>query len=155
MSNPTRRPTLAALKTWAPTNRAIAVAVREAQAFARTERERVTAYANPILLRFAFKDRDGNLITDHDRLYTSCTEDEVRWPEYFAALDAEHRAHGFTGPKDHCPALIAQSQQIKTEQALIQSGAALFGIPDVPLYGENRAKFLALLIQACLDPPTR
>lgn len=147
-TSPTR-PSIGALILWAATHRHLAVAVREARAFGRSERERVARYANPIFWRFAFRDRNGKAITDRDLLYTSCEEDEVRWPAYFEELDAAHRANGFAGPKDHCPALIAETRQHEAERALIQAGAVLFGIADVTLYGEERKSFIELLTQAC------
>lgn len=155
MSTSFKAPPFAAFQSWATANRHLAQAVRDAQRFADTERRRVTEYADPLFQRYGFKDRDGKLISDRSRLYTSCAADEARWPAYFSELDAANRAHGFTGPKDHCPALIAETRQHEAERALMQAAATLFNIPDVPLYGDVRARFLALLLRACLNDDIR
>jgi hypothetical protein len=139
-------------KQWAKDVQPAAKAVLMARVFAQMERERVNAYVQPILASYAFKAdafdgkfRGGNeTITKSSDLYL--TEDP-RLPEFYAACDKAHRDHGFTGPDGHCPALTAEHLLVQTEQALIELAKPLFGIDDV--YGENRTKYLELLIGAC------
>jgi hypothetical protein len=139
-------------KQWAKDVRPAAKAVLMARVFAQMERERVDAYIQPILEDYAFKAdafegkfRGGNeTITKTSDLYLT---DDPRLPDFYAACDREHRKHGFTGPDGHCPALRAENLLMQAEQALIKLAEPLFGIDDV--YGDNRTKYLELLIGAC------
>ena len=65
------------------------------------------------------------------------------------------RAHGFKGPHGHCPALQADSLVRAAEHALIGLAEPLCGIKSDSLYGENRTKYLDLLIGACLKSDDR
>ena len=85
-------------------------------------------------------------VTDPKHLYLCA--DEVQVAAYFEECDKAHRAHGFTGPQGHCPALTAEYLVIRTEQALIDLAKPLFGIEDV--YGDDRKRYLELLIGACI-----
>jgi hypothetical protein len=122
-----------------------------ARAFAQVERERVDAYILPIFARYTFVDglsrgeRRGTPIEKPDQLYM-CT-DEAGVAAYFEECDQAHRAHGFKGPKGHCPALTAETLLMRTEQALIDLAKPLTGIDDV--YGDDRKRYLEILIGAC------
>jgi hypothetical protein len=155
MSTPLRTtPTIQAFKQWANDCAPAARAVLMARVFADMERERVDAYILPIFQSYRFTVakawRSGpekdSIITRPKDLYLS--DDEVLTAAYFDECDQAHRAHGFTGPKGHCPALIAEHLVIVAENALIDLAKPLFGIEDV--YGENRQKYLELLIGACM-----
>ena len=143
-----KTPTIEAFKAWAKEHQSLALAVCKAQAFAKVERERVDAYIRPIFDRYAFKDERGEPIKKPDDLY-HC-KDEVLCAAYYAECDSTHREHGFRGPEGYCPALVAKDMQLKTEWALLDTGATLFGFGDITLYGENHAKMLNLLLGACL-----
>ena len=134
-------------------------AVLMARVYAQMERERVDAYVRPIFDSYGFVcgslsdgwrggPEPGTPITDMDHLYL-CTDD-ARLAEYYAECDTAHRAHGFTGPHGHCPALTAANMALQVESALIDLTQPLFGVDSSNLYGENRKKYLELLIGACL-----
>jgi hypothetical protein len=146
------RPTLPQFKQWAKDCAPAAKAVLMARAFAQVERERVDAYILPIFARYTFVDglsrrgdHRGEKIDRPDQLYLST--DEALVAQYFEECDQAHRAHGFKGPKGHCPALTAEHLVIKTEQALIDLAKPLIGIDDV--YGDDRKRYLEILIGAC------
>lgn len=156
MSTTMKQPTLSEFKQWSRDNYRLAHAVCLAQAFAETERARVDAYIQPIFERYGFR-VDASIckdlpcfnepITTPRDLYLS---DDPRLPAYYAECDAAHRAHGFTGPDGHCPALVAESLLIDAQNALLDSGAELIGIDRSSLYGDNREKMLRLLTGAAL-----
>lgn len=157
-----RTPSLSEFKTWARAHSTAAIVVCAAQAFAKVERERVDAYIRPIFNRYAFQKslpvgKDGwrmsGPVNKPDDLYL-CT-DEPRIAAYYAECDAAHRAHGFTGPDGHCPALVAAEIARKCENGLITEGAKLMGIELPLLYGERRQKMLDLLLGACLKTDER
>lgn len=125
----------------------LADGVMVAMAFAKLERERVDAYIEPIFATFSFTEsRTGKPIATPDSLYL--TDDEPRLKEYYAACDAAHRKHGFTGPEGHCPALIAENAVMKAERALLEVAAKWFDLDVDLIYGENRKKMIDLLLGA-------
>jgi len=145
------KPTLDEFKQWAKDCEPAARAVLMARVFAQMERERVNAYIRPIFDAYKFNDLPKihdyqGQIKDVGDLYLCA--DDIQTALFYEDCDKAHRAHGFTGPKGHCPALRAEHLVIVTEQALMDLAKPLFGIDNV--YGENRAKYLELLIGACL-----
>jgi hypothetical protein len=70
--------------------------------------------------------------------------------EFFAACDNAHRAHGFKGPIGHCPALTAEGIHREAVRALLSAAEPLFGIEPDELYGDNRKRYVDLLLGACL-----
>lgn len=143
-----RTPTVNEFKRWAKQNRPLAVNALNARAHAELERERVAAYIRPVFESFTWPaGMDGHAITGHKDIYLC--EDEELCRRYFDACDAAHRLHGFTGPKDHCPALVAESEQIQAENLLLREGCALMGIERESLFGDLRARFLETLLGAC------
>ena len=145
--------TLDTLKEWSKDCAPAALAVLMARVYAQMERERVNAYILPIFNTYKFecadrwKDRGYEPpITSPDRIYLC--DDEPQVQSFYEACDKAHRDHGFTGKPGHCPALIAEHLVIVTEQALIDLAIPLTGIDHV--YGENRTKYLDLLIGSCL-----
>jgi hypothetical protein len=133
-----------------------------ARVFAQMERTRVDAYIVPIFRTYHFevaakwRDREDRgllakypdwRITDKADLYL--TDDEPLCAMYYAECDAAHRAHGFTGPAGHCPALTAEHLVMTAERLLIELGEPLCGIEADRIWGENRTKYLELLIGAC------
>lgn len=116
--------------------------------FADMERDRVNAYQLPGFAAWGFVDkRTGEPIIHPCRLYLS--GDDEKCAAYFDAVDALHRAHGFTGPKGHCPALIAEHAQRIAESAVIDSLSAFLGI-NSPWDMTHRAKMLDLAIGAAV-----
>jgi hypothetical protein len=145
-------PTVDQFKTWARRNQPVAKAVLLARAFAALERQRVDAYIAPIFASYGFtygaiaRGQLTGLIPTQKDLYLA--DDGPQMAAYYAECDAAHRAHGFTGPDGHCPALTAETLVRDAERALMDQALPLFGIEDV--YGDDRAKYLELLIGACL-----
>lgn len=146
-------PTLAQFKQLSRDLAPAARAVLMARVFAQMERERVNAYIRPLFEAYRFgelpkiHDYDGP-IADVDHLYLCADEDQVA--AFFKECDTAHRAHGFTGPDGHCPALTAERLVVIAETLLIDLARPTFGIEAPQLYGDNRAKYLDLLIGACL-----
>lgn len=150
-----KTPTLQEFKVWSKKNRTLALEVCAAQAKAEVTRERVDAYVQPILERFAFKkDLDilkdvpdfGEPITTVRDLYQ--TEDP-RLPEFYAACQQAHKDHGYQLPDGYCPALVAENEYIKKQNALLEAGSDLLGV-DLQAVYELRGKAIDLLLGACL-----
>lgn len=116
------------------------------------ERERVDAYVEPIFATFGFRDkRTGELLTKSRDLYLAPDDDrdgDDRQAAYYEAVDQAHRDRGFTGPKGHCPALIAECEMFAAEKALLKAAGEVFGFDADLLYGKNREKMLDLLLGA-------
>lgn len=147
-----KTPTLDEFKQFSRDIAPAARAVLLARIHVDHERERVNAYIRPIFDRYRFeygaiaKGLHTGPIEDPKYLYLA--DDGPKMDAYFEECDAAHRAHGFTGPHGHCPALVAETLLMETERAFIELAEPLFGIRDV--YGDDRAKYLELLIGAAL-----
>lgn len=147
-----KRPTLARFTQWARDNAPLAHDVLVARTIAAMERKRVDDYIAPVFAKFYFTDsRTGEVITKPDDLYRALDDQEAECQEFYAACDAEHRRHGFTGPTGHCPALTAEHDVIIAERALLDALSALMGADFSYVYGENREKALDLALGACLS----
>jgi hypothetical protein len=149
-----RRPTLGEFKQWARDVEPAARAVCLARAHAQLTRERVDAYVRPIFDSYKFEygaiaHGKTGLIPDPSHLYLC--DDSPMLAAFYDDCDKAHRAHGFTGPVGHCPALHAGMLQSATENALIDLATPLFHIDHTALYGEDRAKYLDLLLGAALN----
>jgi hypothetical protein len=151
-----KTPTLEQFKAFARSNAPAARAVLAARVFAKIERARVDAYVRPIFDARTFEVAEKwrtvagtpERITDPRDLYLCA--DDAACAEFFEACDAAHRAHGFTGPKGHCPALMAENRIIELERDLIDRAADLFGIASSDVWGADRKKYIELLIGACV-----
>ena len=168
---------IADLQRWARDNARLALAVCEAQAFAEGTKERVSAYVQPIFDSFNFicegtmaerfdaSPREGDIEkfvgrkikTQNDRefcwLHGPDESDEIKdkLRRYYEAVDAEHRRRGYHDLEPgHCPALRAQTLHTQAENALIDSAHDLFPIDSHQLYGDNREKYLDLLMGVCI-----
>ncbi len=123
------------------------------KAFAQLERERVDAYVEPIFAKYEFyvdirgRGEERTRITHSDKLYQS--KDEAQSARFFAELDEAHKAHGFvaSGP-GICPALSAEYDLTKAENALLKAAAAKFAFGDRVFWGEFRDKLLDILMGA-------
>jgi hypothetical protein len=144
-------PTAEEFKQWAIDHKSLAEAACMARAFAELERERVDEYVLPIFNSFNFVDEDGKKIDKPKNLYL-CT-DEAMFKAYLAQCDAAHRAHGFTGLENQCPALTAENLQLAAERALLEAGCEFLGIEVFRLYGRDQEdrKMLDILLKACLS----
>lgn len=128
------------------------LALLAAELCAKETRRKVDAYTRPVFERFTFyddlmrrapQDAPKERLTDPSRLYLS--EDEAQSEAFYAACDVAKRAHGYNLPDGHCPALIAEHNVIKAENALIEHTATYF-----PAFGnvyrmDLRKKLLDLL----------
>ena len=154
-----KQPTLQQFQKWAKDCRPAAVAVCQAQAFAELERERVDAYILPLFKGWKFEysakygDKAGQLIPSPERLYLC--DDEGGIAAFYAECDEAHRAHGFKGPRGHCPALTAEALHVAVENALIGLAKPLFGIDVCDLSLDQRTKYLDLLLGACIKSDQR
>jgi hypothetical protein len=129
-------------------------AVLLAMAFAQAERERVNGYILPLFemydfypaQRFSDKGVPAARIADPKYIYRS--DDDALAEKWFAECDKEHRAHGFTGPHGHCPALIAEDLQRRAERWLLESACPAHGIDVDALYCDLDAikRMLELLL---------
>lgn len=143
--------TVAGLKTWAKANKSLAETVALATAYAQTERARVDAYEAPIFARYGFTDADdGTPITDPRRLYLS--GDDAACAAFYAECLVAHKAHGWTGDPEHCPALVADSDRIKVENLLLESLGEFMGSGKEHGFWtlELRKKALDLALGVCL-----
>lgn len=136
-------------KAWSRANLHLALDCLKLRAIAELTRKEVDAYLQPVFETFEFFDDEGKRITKPRDLYLC--EDEALCRRYYDACDAARRVHGFTGPKDHCPALIAENAQLAAECRLIDSGATMTGINRNIIWGANRAELLRILIGLCLS----
>jgi hypothetical protein len=151
-----KKPALADFKQHSRDIAPAARAVLMARAHAELTRERVDAYIQPIFESFNFhysgelaeKCKLSGPLPARKDLYLC--GDDVKVRAYFDACDLAHRERGFTGPKDHCPALIAENLQMETERAFLKLASPLFGVEFEDTYGEQRVKALDLLIGACI-----
>jgi hypothetical protein len=130
-----------------------------ARAFAETERARVDTYVAPIFARYDFhvaerwQERRPTKITKPGDLYLC--DDEPACKAFYADCDDAHRAHGFTGPAGHCPALTAERLLCEAERALLTLAESTTGVAPDRLYGDNRKKMLDLLIGMCVTEVPR
>lgn len=126
-----------------------------AQVFAQAERERVDSYIKPLFELYNFyvskeHRRSGDpdeRITDINRLWLTDLK-SPQYLEFMAECAKEHRKHGWTGPADHCPALVAESLKIDAENLLLDhaTSALPLGIDRDMLYGDARKKMLDLVV---------
>lgn len=141
------------LIAWAREHAHLGVAVLRAQAFALAERERVDAYTRPIFARYGFRvtcekhPQRGQPVPDHEHLYI-CDDDRI--PAYYAECAAAHKAHGWKGDPEHCPALSADHDRVKAESALLDAGAKFMGLGHPPYKLELRAQMLKLMLGVTL-----
>jgi hypothetical protein len=143
----TRTP--AQIRSWAIDHKSLAKAVCQAMAFAQAERERVDAYVLPIFQTFRFVDENGTRINSPDQLYL-CNDDPMCMT-FYDQCDAAHRAHGWTGPEGHCPALTAENLLLLAEAALLAAGCEFFDVVPARLHGAKRKEMLDLLLKACVS----
>lgn len=133
-------------------------AVLLAELFAKCERERVNAYILPLFELYTFEvkpewrhEGEPTRITNPDRLYLC--DDEEKLKEWYEECDKEHRKHGFTGPKGHCPALIAENLHMDAEHLLIDHACEQLplGFDRSRVFGDARKKLLRLVISMTLQ----
>lgn len=142
---------ITSIRRFARDHKGLAHTVCTAQAFAELERERVDAYTRPIFDRYTFLcERTGKRITDPDRLYLTDL-DGANYLDYLEAVYDAHAAHGWEGPRDHCPALVAESLHTDAENCLLQAFADFIGASTASFYGDTRKRALDLLLRACLN----
>jgi hypothetical protein len=150
-------PNLQTFKAWSSRNARVGHTVALAMAYAQCKREQVDAYIKPIFDLFDFYPSEDMVahgvprerITDPERLYMTDLEG-ADYKRFLKECDKEHRAHGFPGPKGHCPALVAEDLQRKAEHALLLAGGELFGVDFTVTHGETRQKAIDLLLGATL-----
>ena len=114
-------------------------------------RAKVDAYIAPVFAKFEFfndlEARMGDVprvrITDPSKLYLS--EDKEQCARFYAACDAAHKANGYDLESGFCPALIAEHEIVRLENALLHLADSLLNTPFSKSWGDNRDKALELL----------
>jgi hypothetical protein len=167
------QPTLDEFKRWSRENAKLAFAVCETLAVAQTVKAHEDEYIKPIFDSFNFiyegnavarldsrrgeklagkpvpSPHDFNFCLLHGQEEPDHIKDKLR--SYYAACDAAHRDHGYTGlPEGQSPTLRAEQLHREAEWALMDSAGPLFGLTDHPHLPEHRKRYLDLLIGSCL-----
>ena len=121
---------------WLAKNHALIAKLIELKAAAKAESDRVKAYSQPLLAKYAFKGETlGSQITDVRDLYL-VDNDEERVSAFFDELADLNAANGWTGKVGHCPALVAENAALDCELELLPEIAALLGVPAKALRGD-------------------
>lgn len=79
-------------------------------------------------------------ITNPNHMHLMSEADIAR---YCSALDTAYRSAGFTVPEGYCPLLMAESAQMRAENALLDAAINLHGRSELSsqnLYGELRTR---------------
>ena len=131
-----------------PKTRALRKALAEAQKFALAERARVDAYVEPLFATFTFY-RDTHAGDDGARIAKSkdvyMSKDDALAARFFAACLDAHAAHGWTGLRDFCPALVAEAAVTKAENAFLEHAETYLKVPFRAGTVQMRDRALALL----------
>jgi len=149
-----RRPSLQEFEVYENTEvRQLVLELLAAKAFAEAEHERVKAYTAPIFAEYEFHPADewterlygttrARVLTEEELYLTDMTAPAYR--EYCERVKDAHAAHGWTGPREHCPALVAKSKVTVAENALVKSILKFMGAEGCNAYGETRRKIIEL-----------
>lgn len=133
MSNSTASLTLATTKIFNEDKQVIACrkALTRAMDYAAETRAAVDTYEAPIFAAFKFYNdldvRHGSprrLLQGIGELYLS--EDVASCDRFYAACSAAHKANGYDVLEDQCPALIAEYNVAKLENALLTWASTFF-----------------------------
>jgi len=128
-----------------PKTSALRVAVLAAREIAAERRTHVDGYIKPLLAVMDLRDTKGEQILDTKWLFLC--EDEDACTAFYAACDVAHREHGFHLEPGYCPALVAESNAINAENALIEAASAHFEVDFTRLFKlEQRRQLLDLLV---------
>lgn len=139
-------------ETWFETEgRGLLADFEAAQSAAKSERQRVNAYTQPLFDRYAFRDAEGNLITSQAQLYLC--RDAAYCHAFYVDCDTAHRANGFTGEAGFCPALRAENTASSAKFALLFAAAEAMGLDTNCIYGSEADTLLSLLQQLAASPP--
>jgi hypothetical protein len=123
-----------------------------AQVFAEALHEQVEDIDRRVLSERVYTNKfSGERVTEPRLSYLMGDEDAEH---FLARRDAEIRAAGFNPPEGYCPALMAQHEHIKAERALIDAAEPFFGVSNDILWGENRTKWLDLLLKLVVNHPS-
>jgi hypothetical protein len=114
--------------------------------------DRVNEYAIPLFKSMGFvegkesRHEAGNPITDPKYAYLAFEDGKCPlFDEYEKLLHAKHLEHGYKVELGFCPALIAENQQMKAENWLLDFMEKSIGMPTWVLI-EDRAKMLDLYL---------
>ncbi len=139
-----------------PDARKVAAAVRPlaklylaARAYAEHMRKVIDARHLPLLESARIVDDRGQVILDTQRLYRAADGQDEQIAAFYAACNAANVAAGWTGNPEHCPALCADTDRVKAENALLDSGFAAMGSPSLAQYawGEKREQAIRLFVE--------
>lgn len=126
-----------------PKTKNLQINVYVARAHAETIREHVDGYLNAELQAGGWEffesrsDRcSGELITHHDRLWLS--DDDAQNARWDARTHVLHAENGYLISDDKCPALVAESDLMDAERALLEHGCAAFAATGMTFERVNR-----------------
>jgi len=131
-----------------------------ARTYAECERERVDKIHAQILRECPIEadqfEKRGP-ITSAGKLYLSSNEEACK--DFYREADRRLRAAGIKPdamPRDHCPALVAESLQRDAEHLLVDTAAPVFGLTRDKLLNagmDTYRKFLDLVVSAAVVSP--
>lgn len=151
----TKTPSLAEFKAFAISIRPAVLALIEAKAFAELERERVDAYATPLLKSYGFttSEKYGRPVRSIEKTSDLYLVDDLKEPlvlAFYEDLYDADKAHGWKGERGKCPALVAEHAVIEAERHVLTLSGDLFGVDVVNVFGDLRKKWLDNIIGASL-----
>lgn len=120
-----------------------------AKAYAQTMREVIDDRHLPLLESARIVDDRGQVILNTQRLYRAADGQDEQIAAFYAACNAANVAAGWTGDPEHCPALCADTDRVKAENALLDAGFAAMGSPSLAQYawGEKRKQAIDLFVE--------
>ncbi len=131
--------------------------VLELRAIAEVMRKEMDEIQARVLQEEIFEDDEGNRITEPKHAWR--IERPAHADYYYKRLDEEHTKAGFSLPPGHCPALIAEHEQMKAEHALIARAERYFpgltkdALLCAPHGLENLKKYIDLLCGMVVNAP--
>jgi hypothetical protein len=115
-----------------------------AKAHLETIKPIVEGYQKEVLARHNFKDDEGNIVLDTKRTYLM---NDADFRVYLDEVAIEHKKHGFDVKPDYCPLLIAESNLIDAEGALIDVYYKVTGIERTDIGRlDHRRRYLDLIL---------
>jgi hypothetical protein len=135
-----------------PVTHSLQAAVKDARVREHATREKVDAYKLAAFAAWDFFDEDtGERISDPSDLYLTDDSDETeaKCADWYAHCDTLHAANGFEVQPGRCPALVAKSELIDAENALLAHAGEMLHLAEVArVTGDLRERALALYMSA-------
>lgn len=117
----------------------------DAMAYAEVLSEKILPKQAEILRNLAYKSEDGEIIVEPNKSYLLSEKDyKVYWKrmnEYYDSLGLQRPT------ENHCPLLMAQSQQRKAERTLLQAMQKYTGMDVDKMFLRHREKLLEITLK--------